>query len=238
METLIYPYIFNPLITEDELDRNECTNGIYLSASQFRTLNQEDSEEMVILQVTHNHVHSYAHIIGVHQEEADVVYAPSWMIQSLGGDGAGDFVTIERVHPSLGTKIKIEPHSTEYADEDDPIAVLTHAFENYSCVAPGQDIVLNVNGKRVSVNIVSTNAGGPICIRGMEIEVEIESPEPEPTVVPVVATRAPGQSVMPPPVPANSLSSNAAALGGMFDQIIEQPSDPRFPGKGYRLDGK
>lgn len=221
MEAQIYPYVFNPLITEEELERNESTNGIYVSAARFRTLNHQDSEELVILQITHGHVNSYAHIIGAHEEDDSVIYAPSWMTYALGCDGGGDEVTIERTYPSLGTRIKILPQSTEYTEEEDPIAALTQAFERYSCISPGQDILLNVNGKRITVNIVSTNSGGPICIRGMEIEVEIDSPEP---------TERPPTPI-PPLVPMFSANE--------IDTMIPAcPPISRFPGTGRRLGDK
>jgi Ubiquitin fusion degradation protein UFD1 len=215
MPTTIYPLLYHETLAESELEKCECSNGIYVSATRFSGLNHGAVEsEIVILKLTHGGRSVLAHITGIHHGESSVVYAPSWMFYHLSCDEAGDPIVIERVHPALGTKIRIQPYTSEYTRENDPVAALRNAFENYSCLEVGQNVPLLIASQRLHVDILGTNSDGPICIRGLEIEVEIDRPhdyvEPEP---------------VPEPVRENTWEP----------MVVPAFVDTRFPGTGYRL---
>jgi hypothetical protein len=140
---------------------------------------------------------------------------------------------MERAYPTLGRKIKIKPHSTEYTEAEDPVAVLQHAFEAYSCIMPGVDLPLMVDGRQIVVSILETN-GGAICIRGVELEVEIEGEETEEESsadleAAIAASIKPTNEVVE--------SSFASMLPPAQAAAFVTDDDPRFPGRGYRLGG-
>jgi hypothetical protein len=213
MPTFLYPLSFNETLGETEIVSLECSNGIYVSSTRFTTLNYgaQDSE-MVLLKITRGGQSILAHITSIHHGESAVIYAPLWICDHLGGI-EGEEVTIERVHPALGTTIRIQPVTSEYASETDPVQALRNAFESYSCLTPGLTVPLHVGENRIYVTIMETNGDAAICIRGMEIEVQIDRPldTPEPEHVPLH-------------VPEEKQE----------DAMFVQP-DTRFPGSGYRL---
>ena len=214
--TTVYPLLYNETLSEDDLEKAECSNGIYVSNSQFRGFYSDANEELVILKLSRGHRSIYAHIASVHHGEEHMTFIPAWMTYELGCDGDGGAVEIERAHPSIGTSISIKPHTSEYADGDDPVTVLQHAFESYSCLSQGSVVPLRIGDLRVYVTIMETNSDGPICIRGVELEVKIDIPLDAPD------EGHPGTPI--PPEPA--LFAPEPALFA---------PDPRFPGSGQRL---
>ena len=206
MDYTLYPLCYHDTLSDSEIAKQECSDGIYVSVEEFRNLMGDDNDEMIVYRIGSGDREAFAHVCGTHSGERYTVIAPMWVCGVLDyTDGMP--VTVERARPTLGIKIKIKPHSTEYADAEDPVGVLQHAFEAYSSIMPGVEIPLMVEGRPLHVSILETNGGGPICIRGVELEVEIEGDPPEPEPEQEANTPA-------PPEPAN---------------------DPRFPGRGYRL---
>jgi hypothetical protein len=207
MQYTVYPTCYHETLSDLELERRECSDGIYVSVEQFGAL-MADSDEMIVYRLRHGEREAYVHISGTHQGERYVVMAPPWVCGLLGcGD---ELVTVERAYPGIGSRIKIRPHSTEYTQADDPVEALQRAFEAYSCIAPGMELPLMVNGRQLVVDVLETNGGGPICIRGVELEVEIQ-----------------GEVVAAEP----------EAEAANFDEpMFAAPvHNPRFPGVGRRL---
>lgn len=221
MPTTLYSLLYHETLPEAEIEGRECSNGIYVSSTRFSGLNHgANDNEMVILKLTHGSRSVLAHITSIHTGESSVMYAPSWMCMHLGIDEGDNDIVVERVHPALGSKITIQPYTSEYTKEEDPVGSLRNAFEHYSCLDVGQSIPLIVGANRVYVDIIGTNSDGPICIRGLEIEVEIARPldEPEPTVP---------EPTVPEPAPVATATA-----------MVEEVADSRFPGLGYRLGSK
>ena len=241
MDLSIYPLCYHDSLFDDEMDRRECGDGVYVSTSSFRRLMNNDNEDMMVFRITCGDREVFCHICGTHNGPDDAVYVPMWGCNVLGCYGE-ETVQIERAHPSIGLKIKIKPHETRYADKDDPVAVLRDAFENYACLTSGADIPLMIDGEQLVVSVLETTPAGPICIRGVELEVEIEG---EPTVP------APTTALEPETVPMESVDFTTAMLPTRIpankrqrtNDMVEPPNnvsysdDPRFPGPGYRLGG-
>jgi len=218
-----YPLCFHNTILESELDVQECSDGIYLSADLFRHFNRVDSDELVIIKLSKGPVSAYAHIVGTHTDARTSVYMPPWMCQFLNAD-CGDPVQLEQYKDCrIGLNIRIQPHESFYATLDDPTAALRDAFEHYTVIQTGMEIPLLVNGRKLVVSIIDTDSMGPICIRGMELAVNIDTPldyvEPE-----VPAANAFEEQK---PVDFNSM---------LPDSLVKHLSeDKRFPGVGRVL---
>ena len=171
-----FPLCFNSSLTEKDINKQECSDGIYLSSDRFSYFNNTDSEELVILKITKGNLSTYAQIVGIHSENRNMVLMPSWMVEYLNVD-YDEQVLLERcMDVNIGLHIRIKPHSTKYASLNDPVSSLRNAFENYIVLQPNMDIPLLVDGERLIVSIMDTFSKGPICIRGVELEVEIENP--------------------------------------------------------------
>jgi Ubiquitin fusion degradation protein UFD1 len=225
MPTNLYSLLYHETLPEAEIEGRECSNGIYVSSTRFSGLNYGTNDnEMVILKLTHGSRSVLAHITSIHTGESSVMYAPTWMCMHLGLDEGDNDIVVERVHPALGSKITIQPYTSEYTKEVDPVGALRNAFEHYSCLDAGQSIPLIVGQNRVYVDIIGTNSDGPICIRGLEIEVEIARPLDEPEPEPEVAVAA--------------VPTAVATHEPMVEEVKTAIADTRFPGTGYRLGSK
>ena len=217
---ILYPLCFNDSLTETQIEAYECSDGIYLSNSRFRLfMNDADDDALIILALKKDSKSVYSYIRGTHNGLDEAVYCPSWMCQILGTDD-GSTVELERVHPNLGASITIKPHTSQYSLLEDPVSELRNAFENYACLTFGVDIPLMVAGELLFVSIIETGSENPICIRGVELEVKIETPldkEEEEAHTSITTSKDTdyAEMLIPPPV-----------------------IDNRFPGRGYRLDGK
>lgn len=222
MNPTIWPLFFNEELLDSESDVAETGNGIYVSKTIFTEFMNEDTDDFIALELTFDNRIAVCHIIGTHNaDDDDAIYAPGWMCNSIGCSG-GEPVLMKRVHPSIGTKITIKPENTSYTEADDPVEALRNGFESYSCLTPGIDIPLLVNGKVINVTILDTGSMGPICIRGVELEVEIEAD-------------APSTNVIEAPVLMPTLLSNQEPID--FSSMLPPVSvvDNRFPGTGRVL---
>ena len=245
MPTTIYPLCFNEHIFDTEISSRETADGIYLSIQRFSQFMNVDDETVVVLELKCGDRTVYAHICGSHSDDDATVYAPSWMCQILRCEG-GEEIEMRQCAPSMGLKITIQPHTSEYATLDDPVSALRNAFENYACLVSGIDIPLNVAGSRLIVSIVDTGFEGPICIRGVELEVEIQTPldsESESELNEMVSQPVNFSQMISEPVNFSQMISEPVNFSQMisepvdFSQMISAPVpvDKRFPGVGRRL---
>ena len=214
-----FPLCFHDMISEEQLNEQECSDGIYVSSDRFQFFNMNDSEDLVIIKISNGTRSTYAQIVGFHNDGSDKFYMPSWMLQQLDVD-CDDNVVLERfTDVSIGIHIKIKPHSSAYATLDDPVSELRNAFEKYIVLQSNTVIPLFVNGARLEVSILDTHRDGPICIRGTELVVELDTPLDAKATEEAKATE-------------NKIDID--------EQMFTMPTkvDTRFPGKGYVLGSK
>jgi hypothetical protein len=226
-----FPLCFHTTLSEEQLNEQECSDGIYVSSDRFQFFNMNDSEDLVIIKISNGTRSTYAQIVGFHNDGSDKFYMPPWMFQQLDVD-CDDNVVLERfTDVSIGIHIKIKPHSSSYATLDDPVSELRNAFEKYIVLQSNTVIPLFVNGTRLDVSILDTHRDGPICIRGTELVVELDTP------LDVAAEAATVTAVTTEAVTENKIDDDDDES---FDQMFTMPTkvDTRFPGKGYVLGGK
>jgi hypothetical protein len=233
-----YPLCFHNTLLESELDQRECSDSIYLSNDRFRYFNNTDSEELVIIKITKGSRSTYANITGIHSEERNMIFMPTWMCAYLGAD-CGDNVSLSRLRDyRTGMNIRIQPHTSEYAKLEDPASALRNAFENYTVLQSGIDIPLQVAGSLLVVSIIDTHNVGPVCIRGVELYVEIDRPLDSP----------PEEVNAPEPKRARYNDTEANSIVPEFEEQKPEDfdsmfptvpvEDKRFPGKGNVLGAK
>lgn len=217
-----FPLCFHDMLSEEQLNEQECSDGIYVSSDRFQFFNMNDSEDLVIIKISNGTRSTYAQIVGFHNDGSDKFYMPSWMLQQLDVD-CDDNVVLERfTDVSIGIHIRIKPHSSAYATLDDPVSELRNAFEKYIVLQSNTVIPLFVNGARLEVSILDTHRDGPICIRGSELVVELDTPLDAKATEEAEATEAAENKI------------------DIDEQMFTMPTkvDTRFPGKGYVLGSK
>jgi hypothetical protein len=119
-----------------------------------------------------------------------------------------DYIVPERIHPSMCSFVRVQPHTSDHLPsvEDGAVAmppedILSRAFEEYTCIQQGQTLSLHLpTGSVMFVTIVEAqpSSEGPLCIRNTEIEMDLLAPldAPEPELEP-----EPPQAPEPPQVP-------------------------------------
>jgi hypothetical protein len=236
MPTTIYSLCFNTNLFDTEISGGETSDGIYLAMGRFRAFMGMDDDSVVVLELTCGDRTVYAHIKGVHSDDDAIIYAPNWMCQVLRCTG-GEEIELRQCNPSMGTKITIQPHTSEYAGLEDPVSALRDAFEHYTCLVSGIDIPLTVAGSRLIVSIVDTGREGPVCIRGIDLEVEITSPLDSASEE-IAADAAINTNTHVNNHVAVDFDQMLPAAAIDFSQMISPPAaaaDKRFPGVGRRL---
>ena len=235
MPYTLYPTCYHETLGDFEIEQRECSDGIYVSVEQFGAL-MTDSDDMIVYRLRRGEREAYVHICGTHQGERYAILAPPWVCDCL-DQGS---VTMERAYPGIGTRIKIRPHTTEYADADDPVEVLQRAFEAYSCIAPGMELPLMVEGRRLMVDVLETNGDRPICIRGVELEVEIHTAasdaEAEAEAEAEAVAQAEADAFETQSVDNTfDFSTPMLPVAAPVPERTVESTNPSFPGRGHRL---
>lgn len=203
----ILSHIYNSELSESQLKTAECSDRIWVNERVFEThmtLAQEGEAVCVTLkngveQVSHGVIH------GVHYDDEDLIYVPSWMFSALECDDA--HITLSRSTFGLCTGLMVQPYTSDHTHAENPIELLQVAFEQYTVISPGTSIpLLLTDEKQVLVDIleVRPNTNEPRCIRNCEIELELMRPLDMPLPVP------------PMPVPPVASSSEAETQGNVL----------------------
>lgn len=134
----------------------------------------------------------------------------------------GHMIRVESASLPVATYSKFQAQSVDFLDITNPKAVLENALRNFACLTAGDVIAIDYNNKVYEVCVLETRPGNAVSIIECDINLEFAAP---------VGYQEPER----PDVP-ESISSFASSMDGeMIDESIEQP---RFPGGGFRLDGK
>lgn len=74
--------------------------------------------------------------------ESDEVHVPIWMYEQLGLDTAEE-VILNYIRLEKGTGIKLQPHSTDFLEVENPKAELEKGLADYHVISYGDEILLN-----------------------------------------------------------------------------------------------
>jgi hypothetical protein len=227
----------NPLLSEEDVDKYNASNGIIISKFLFEeitnkeSINQDYVNKVLIIGLYYKNKKLYVNIIDSHNDDPQIIYVPSWIYHHL-NYVEDEMVNYMRVYPKVGNKIKIKPRGDFYAYLEDPVSALRDGFEHYSCLIKDTVILINVNGIPLEVEILETfinninNKNQPIYIRGIELEVDIED-----------TTRCQSTNAnLINPIPSPNVETGTADdddFSSMFPMPIENKT--KFPGKGNSL---
>jgi hypothetical protein len=217
----IQPLFYLESLSDEQIARYECSDKIWVSRRFFEDFLIGTEVGVAGIARLSNRVGNevYALVFSAHHGEDDVVYAPSWICAALELDS--EDVSIARASPSLGTRIKIVPHTSDHLHAEDPQTLLRDAFENYTCLMNGYDYKLWLTDHAMTVTLLEIFPEGQdvICVRDCEIELELAAPldrpatppaPPAPVVEPEPA--APIVPAIPQPTPEERRAQMLAAV--------------------------
>jgi hypothetical protein len=182
----IQPLFYNEALTDEAIAKHECSDKLWVSRRIFEDFLVGTEVGVAGIARLSNRVGSevYGVVFGVHQGEDDTIYAPQWMCAAMECDPDG--VSLARASPSLGTRIKIVPHTSDHLSAEDPQTLLRDAFENYTCLMNGFDYKLWIEDHAMTVTLLEIHPAGQevIFVRDCEIELELEGPLDRPATPP------------------------------------------------------
>jgi len=211
IQYIVKPIALNSFLSDNEIQKYETSSSIIVSHTLFETLSNSDIHQnnMLLLGLFRNNIKAFVNIDAHHYDDDNIMYVPLWIYEHLKCSYDDENIEYMHIHPNVGNKIKIKPHSDFYAYLSDPVVALRNGFEQYSILAKNTTIPILIENRVLLVDILDTYSNNaPICIRGVELEVEIEE-IPEPIHVPQPEYTAP-------------------TIEETYDRV-------KFPGKGYSL---
>ena len=188
---LIKPLIYLQHITDDEIAQYDCSDKIWLGRSTYeRWVTSSEPGIVNIVQLTNGVDQTVVgSIYSVHQDDEDVIYVPDWMYKMLDYDA--EHITLTRYEASLCTGLTILPHTSDHIHAPDPQELLRDAFEQYSCLTPGQTLQLWITFPEPHAFTVTITQLAPrdttLCIRNCEVELELLPPLDLPIPPPISA---------------------------------------------------
>lgn len=134
----------------------------------------------------------------------------------------GSMIRVESTSLPVATYSKFQPQSPEFLEITNPKAVLENALRQFACLTAGDVIAISYNSHVYEVCVLETKPGDAVSIIECDMNVEFAAPvgykEPE---------RFPEET---------STSEDSHSMSAEGETTIEEM--PRFPGGGFRLDGK
>lgn len=211
-EMKVHPLCFLGRLSESELEQHECSDRIWVHQTVFERFTATGEAGIAAIVRLRNGVDQSvpAVIYAVHYDAEDVLYAPAWIHAELLYDT--ETVALERITPSLGTKITIAPHTSDHLIVgDDPQIVLRDGFEQYTCLVRGLDyqIWLGSHAFTITLTDLSPADQSIVCIRGNELELELLAPLDRPVTPPPPPAPAPAPASAPAPAPVTTVSQTA-----------------------------
>lgn len=193
--------LFFDSLTDDDIQRHNCSDRIWLPRTDFeRHMGRQEAGSLLVLKLINGVEQTVVGTpFGYHNDGPNQIYVPQWMLEVLEYDT--DTIRIEPCTPSLCSRIRIVPFTSEYLTAEDPQIYFRDGFEAYTCIQRGQVLPLFCNGMPVSVSVADTipNTDEPLCIRDVELELELERPLDRPeTPPPPIFVPSPPSPPLPP----------------------------------------
>jgi hypothetical protein len=211
-------------LTDPELEQYDCSDKIWLGRTAYEHwITSSEPGIATIIKLTNGVDQSVVGLVySMHYNaEEDTIYVPNWMYNSLHFDD--EHITITRFEGSLCTGLTIQPHTSDHLTAPDPQELLRDAFEQYSCLTPGQEVPLWICHPEPHVFYVTIVKLMPsddtLCIRNCEMELELMPPMDLPI---------PSSSMMPLAMPSDTPSDTPSG---------KEPVISHVESVGYTLGG-
>lgn len=130
-------------------------------------------------------------------------------------------IRVESTSLPVATYSKFQPQNTEFLEITNPKAVLENALRQFACLTAGDVIAISYNTHVYEVCVLETKPGDAVSIIECDMNVEFAAP---------VGYKEPER--FPEETSTSDDSQSMSADGDAADEGV------RFPGGGFRLDGK
>ena len=213
----------------------DLSNSIILPPSALGKLsvmkNFGDSKNPILFRITNIELSITTHcgVVEFTAEEG-ICYIPSNMFEKLCLI-EGQTVNIRNVELKPGTFIKLQPHLTEFINNQNPKTILEYNLRNYFCVTEGDTIAVKFSNKIYKIDIVQCKPAKAIRTLNCDIEVDFDPPKDykEPTKV---NNSSKGKGSI-------KFKSNDIPVKEMTEEEKrKQIEDKKFCGHHFRMDGK
>jgi formylmethanofuran dehydrogenase subunit D len=162
--------------------------------------------------------------------EEGICYIPSNMFEKL-CLMEGQTVNIRNVELKPGTFIKLQPHLTEFINNQNPKTILEYNLRNYFCVTEGDTISVKFRNKIYKIDIVQCKPAKAIRTLNCDIEVDFDPPKDykEPTIVNNSIKGKGSIRFKSDDIPVKEMTE---------EEKRKQIEDKKFCGHHFRMDGK
>jgi hypothetical protein len=214
MKVLPLSYMEN--LTDEQILEFDCSDRIYVPKAEFtRWMNESEPGIATILSLT-NRIEQTVNgfLFGVTHEHA-TIYVPHRMYKALDMDT--EDITIDRIQPSLCTRITFQPFTSDHCSSENPLELFRDAFEHYTCLSVGDEVSLWI-GYPVQAIIAGLEPplDEPLCIRGCELELDLLKPLDMPEEV-AEAVAEVAEAVVVPANVIEHVETEGRQLGGAVD---------------------
>ena len=158
--------------------------------------------------------------------EEGKVFLPYWMMRNLLLD-EGSMIRVESTALPVATFSKFQPQSVEFLDISNPKAVLENALRSFSCLTAGDVIAIDYNNRLYELCVLETKPGDAVSITECDLNVDFAAP---------VGYKDPNQVNDDDALEVDGSSTTGDSLFEDLEDSLDEK--PKFPGGGFRLDGK
>ncbi|KAM7500273.1 hypothetical protein LguiA_024687 [Lonicera macranthoides] len=177
MSSFIQTYVSCP-ISYIEKPHLEDGNRIIMPASALDRLTSLQIEYPMIFSIQNPSTDKVSHC-GVLEFGAPegLVYLPDWMMKNMGLE-EGQLINFKDTALPKGVYMKIQPHTMSFLiNLTDPKAFLESKLRDFSCVTPGDTIMIRHNEEKYYINIIETKPiNGAISLVDTDCEVDFVPP--------------------------------------------------------------
>ena len=158
--------------------------------------------------------------------EEGKVFLPYWMMRNLLLD-EGSMIRVESTALPVATFSKFQPQSVDFLDISNPKAVLENALRSFSCLTAGDVIAIDYNDRLYELCVLETKPGDAVSITECDLNVEFAAP---------VGYQDPKEAQEEEGLEFDGSSCADDSVNDDLDDSTDEK--PKFPGGGFRLDGK
>jgi ubiquitin fusion degradation protein 1 len=213
----------------------DLSNSIILPPSALGKLsvmkNFGDSKNPILFRILNIELNISTHcgVVEFTAEEG-ICYIPSNMFEKL-CLMEGQTVNIRNVELKPGTFIKLQPHLTEFINNQNPKTILEYNLRNYFCVTEGDTISVKFRNKIYKIDIVQCKPAKAIRTLNCDIEVDFDPPKDykEPTIVNNSIKGKGSIRFKSDDIPVKEMTE---------EEKRKQIEDKKFCGHHFRMDGK
>ena len=211
------------------------SNNIILPPKALQVLslmkNFGDTKNPILFRILNIQLNIFTHC-GVVEftAESDCCYIPDNMFDRLSLE-EGQKVNVRALTLKPGTFIKLQPHKTEFINNQNPKTILEYNLRNYFCVTEGDTLSIKFSNKIYKIDVVQCKPDKAIRTLNCDLEVDFDPPKDyDQYQAKMKSSSMTGSNI--------KFKSNENEKKLTQEEIQKQITDKKFSGHHFRMDGK